>query len=114
VGAVISWPEWSAYPNNSRPGSSSRTVYTEAGDILHPYMGAWADGCEVTAQSGQVLIIEWQRGTNVWTEIWLSPGQTHTISLTGLQDGAMIEAEDYSPGFSVVLDNCNPEPVEPS
>ncbi len=71
-------------------------------------MGAWANGCTVTATAGQVLIIEWQRGTDVWREIWLREGQSHVISLTGPEDGAMIEAEDNSPGFSATLTNCIP------
>jgi hypothetical protein len=111
-GAVISWPSWSAYESNARSGLSSRTVYSEDGQLLYPYMGAWANGCEVTAQLGQVLIIEWRRGTDTWRETLLEPGQTHVISLLSWEDGAMIESLD-GPGryFRVSLNNCNPQPV---
>ncbi|MEZ4592548.1 MAG: hypothetical protein R3D55_15600 [Chloroflexota bacterium] len=77
-------------------------------------MGAWANGCQVTAVSGLVLIIEWERGTDVWREIYLQPGQSHTISLTPPENGAMIETIDgVSPAidFSVQLSNCNPQPL---
>jgi len=111
VGAVINWPSWAAYSTNNRTGDQSRTVHSSTGELLYPYMGAWANGCQVTAESGLVLIIEWERGTNYWREIWLGPGETHTISLTSPENGAMIETYDYSPGFSVSLNNCTPQPL---
>lgn len=114
LGAVIVWPEWAAYSNNARAGGSSRTVYNYQGELQYPYMGAWANGCQVTAVSGLVLIIEWERGTDVWRETYLQPGQSHTISLTPPENGAMIETIDgVSPAidFSVQLSNCNPLPL---
>ncbi|MBE7554342.1 MAG: hypothetical protein HS126_25090 [Anaerolineales bacterium] len=110
VGSVISWPSWSAYENNGRTGSQSRTVFSDEGETLYPYMGSWAEGCQVTAVSGIVLIIEWQRGTDVWQEFWLEPGESHTIALTPPEDGALIEGPP-APGFSVSLANCNPQSV---
>jgi hypothetical protein len=109
--AVISWPSWAAYQSNNRSGNNSRSVFSYEGEPLYPYMGSWADGCEVTAVSGTVLIIEWQRGTDVWRETFLEPGQTHVIDLASPEDGAMIESFDGSPGFSVTLQNCNPQPL---
>jgi len=116
VGSVINWPSWAAYASNARSGSNSRTVYSIDGEILYPYMGAWADGCQITVVSGTALIIEWKRGTDVWRQTPLSPGETYTISLTAPEDGAMIETFDYYPPFSVVLENCTPEevPVTPT
>lgn len=112
MSAVISWPAWAAYEDNVRAGSQSRTVYSTSGVLLYPYMGAWADGCEVTAVSGNVLIVEWQRGADLWRETWLTPGQTHTISLVAPEDGAMIETHDgWAPTFSVQLSNCTPQVV---
>jgi hypothetical protein len=111
VAAVINWPSWAAYSNNNRQGEQSRTVYNAAGQKLYPYMGSWADGCQVTAESGTVIIIEWQRGTNEWRETWLTAGQSHTINLVGPENGAMIETTDFSPGFSVRLNNCTPQPL---
>jgi hypothetical protein len=110
VGAVINWPSWSAYQNNARPYQPKKVV-NAAGEPLYPYMGSWANGCKVTGRSGVVLIIEWQRGTDVWRETWLEPGQSHVISLTAPEDGAMIETYDFSPGFSVSLENCTPQPL---
>ncbi len=57
-------------------------------------MGAWADGCEVTAVSGLVLIIEWERGTDQWRETYLDPGESHVIDLVSPEDGAMIETAE--------------------
>lgn len=74
-------------------------------------MGNWADGCEVTAVSGNVLIIEWERGTEVWRETHLGPGQTYVIDLIGSEDGAMIETNEFPEGFSVTLSNCTPQPL---
>jgi hypothetical protein len=109
VGQVINWPSWAAYPNNNRSGTMSRTVYSSNGGLLYPYMGSWANGCQVTAHSGTVLIIEWERGTDEWREIWLEPGQSHVISLHAPEDGAMIESNGDP--FSVSLANCTPQPL---
>jgi hypothetical protein len=111
TGSVISWPSWSAYEDNDRTGSQSRTVFSSEGELLYPYMGSWAEGCQVTAISGTVLIIEWQRGTDVWRETFLEPGQSHTIALTFPEDGALIEGL-FSPGFSVSLANCSPQSID--
>src|SRR5678816_1658802 len=85
------WPSWAAYQTNARSGDQSRSVFSADGTPLYPYMGSWAQSCEVTAESGVVLIIEWQRGTNVWRETWLYPRQSHVIDLVSPEDGAMIE-----------------------
>jgi hypothetical protein len=110
-GAVINWPAWAAYQNNRRSGDKSRSVFSSTGEALHPYMGLWADGCEVTAVSGLVLIIEWERGTDTWRGTRLQPGQKHVIHLTPPENGAMIETEDNGPAFTVSLKNCAPKPV---
>ncbi len=96
VSSVIAWPSWAAYSTNNRQNEHSRTVYGSDGNLLYPYMGSWAHGCQVTAKTGNVLIVEWQRGEDVWRQTWLTPGETHTIQLTSPEDGAMIEAEDFS------------------
>jgi len=114
TGAVINWPSWAAYHDNARARDLSRSVFAADDTPLYPYMGAWAQGCEVTAESGTVLIIEWQRGTDVWRETWLQPRQSHVIALVPPEDGAMIETFDGSPGFSVSLKNCTPQPLGPS
>lgn len=114
LGAAVAWPEWSAYASNARSGNNSRSVYNYQDEPLHAYMGSWANGCQVTAVSGLVLIIEWQRGTDVWRETYLQAGQSHTISLVPPENGAMIETIDgVSPqvDFSVTLQNCNPQPL---
>jgi hypothetical protein len=111
IGSVINWPAWAAYESNNRAGTNSRTVYSDAGEVLYPYMGAWAHGCQVTAVSGVVVIIEWQRGAEVWRATRLEPGESHTISLVSPENNAMIETEDFSlDAFSVLLNNCNPQP----
>jgi hypothetical protein len=111
TGAVIAWPAWAAYQSNARSYDQSRSVFDADGAPLYPYMGAWADGCEVTAVSGPVLIIEWQRGTDAWRETPLASGQSHTIHLVAPEDGAMIETYDGVPGFSVSLRSCTPQPL---
>jgi hypothetical protein len=112
LASVISWPSWAAYEWNARSGNNSRTVYSAQGDLLYPYMGPWANGCEVTVLTGAVLIIEWERGTDLWRETRLQAGQTHVITLLGTENGAMIETDD-GPGqyFRVALQNCTPQPV---
>ena len=111
TGAVIHWPPWAAYQSNARAGDQSRSVFTADGTPLFPYMGSWAQGCEVIAESGVVLIIEWQRGTNMWRETWLYPRQSHVIDLVSPEDGALIETYNGSPGFSASLRNCTPQPL---
>jgi hypothetical protein len=112
VGSVINWPSWSAYEMNNRTGAQSRTVYSSQGTLLYPYMGPWANGCQVTAVHGVVMIIEWERGTDVWRSTILQPGESHTIQLTAPENGAMIETDEgLSTQFSVLLNNCNPQPV---
>lgn len=113
VGAVIAWPSWSAYPNNARTGTLSRTVHERDSDeILYPYMGPWANGCEVTAVLGTAVIIEWQRGTDTWTETKLEVGESHTITLVDPQDNAMIEGpNNIYDQFRVSLSNCTPQDI---
>lgn len=113
IGTVINWPSWSAYENNARSGNNSRTVYSAptGGDKLYPYMGSWADGCHVAVMSGNVLIIEWQRGSDTWRETYLSPGQSHTIDLVSPEDGALIESPNDPTMFSVSLSNCVPQNI---
>jgi len=113
IGTVIAWPSWSAYSSNARSGNNSRTVYSAEGEILYPYMGSWADGCVVTAVSGIVLIIEWERGADIWRETYLSPGQSHMIDLVATEDGAMLESPNDSTIFSVSLSNCAPQSIIP-
>jgi hypothetical protein len=107
-GGVITWPVGTAYPGNGRSGVNARTVYSESGDPLYPYMGAWADGCTVRVVIGRALIIEWERGTDVWRETVVNAGETHTISLSGSENGAMIETNNDLEPFTVSLSNCTP------
>jgi hypothetical protein len=111
LGTVISWPSWSAYPNNSRSGNNSRTVFGDSGELLYPYMGSWADGCRVNAHQGAVLIIEWQRGTDIWRETTIYPGQSYVIDLVGAENGALIESNGAGTHFGVTLENCEPQPL---
>jgi hypothetical protein len=111
-GAVIAWPAAAAYQDNARAGDASRSVFAADGTPLYPYMGAWAQGCKVTAESGVVEIVEWQRGAEAWRQTWLSPGQSHVIDLGSREDGAMIETYEGSPGFSVSLENCTPQRID--
>lgn len=111
VSHVIDWPSNTAYSTNARSGDQSRTVYTPGGQLMHPYMGTWANGCKVTVEDGTVIIIEWQRGTDQWRETWLFPGESYTINLVAPENGAMIESYDNSPGFEVKLSNCNAQPL---
>jgi hypothetical protein len=113
TGAVIAWPAWAAYQSNARSGDQSRSVFAADDTPLYPYMGAWAQGCEVTAESGTVLIIEWQRGTDTWRATALQPRQSHVIELVAPEDGAMIETYDGMSAFSVSLRNCTPQPISP-
>jgi hypothetical protein len=113
TGAVIAWPSWSAYSSNDRPGNLSRSVFAWDATQLYPYMGTWADGCEVTGESGIARVIEWQRGSGQWRETWLYPGRSHVIHLVPPEDGALIEGYDASPGFSASFRNCTPQPLHP-
>jgi hypothetical protein len=107
VGQAVSWAPWAAQASNGRSGNSSRTVHSDDGSVLYPYMGPWADGCLITALSGTVLIVEWRRGSDSWRETVLEPGETHTIDLVGAEDSALIESPGISP-FTVAVGNCAP------
>ena len=111
TGAVVSWPSWAAYQSNARPGNLSRSVVAWDDTPLYPYMGAWADGCEVVGMSGITRVIEWQRGSGQWRDTWLYPGQSHVIRLVPPEDGALLEGYDASPGFTASLRNCTPQPL---
>lgn len=113
TGAVISWPPATAYQSNARPGNLSRSVFTWDDTPLYPYMGPWANGCEITGVSGITRVIEWQRGTDHWRDTWLYPGQSHVIHLVPPENGALIEGFDGAPGFSASVRNCNPQPLPP-
>ena len=111
-GGVITWPSWSAFASNNRTGFDSRTIYSESGQMLYPYMGEWADGCEIEVVSGRVLIIEWERGKDGWRETYLSAGETYTIKLVGSENGAMIETPNNVEPFEVSLSNCTPQEID--
>jgi hypothetical protein len=106
--AVIDWPAWSAYESNGRPGEGSRSVYSMDDVLLYPYMGPWADGCNIRVESGTVHVIEWQRGADVWRTREMGPGETHVIDLVSPEDNALIEG---LPGFVVSVSNCEPQPL---
>lgn len=112
-GAAISWPEWSAHQGNGRTGNVLRFVYSIGGEPLYPYMGAWAEGCEVTAVSGAVQVVEWQYGAEQWRSTLLAPGEYHIIHLVPPENSALIEAAENTTSFSVRLQNCNPKRIAP-
>jgi hypothetical protein len=91
TGGVISWPEGTAYSSNNRTSDNSRTVYSMSGQLLYPYMGSWAHGCQLTIVDGAVLVIEWKPASNTWRQTLVSAGESYTINLVGEEDGAMIE-----------------------
>ena len=113
TGAVIAWPEWSANQSNGRPGNVSRSVFSVAGEPLYPYMGAWAEGCDVTAETGVVQVVEWQHGAEQWRSTVLKPGEWHVIHLVPPENGALIEAAEGVTSFSVTLRNCTPQQIKP-
>jgi hypothetical protein len=111
TGAVINWPSWAAYQSNARAGDQSRSVFADDDTPLYPYMGAWAEGCQVTAVAGTVLVIEWERGTDTWRETWLEPPESHVIHLVAPENSAMIETDDGISSFRVSLQSCTPQPL---
>jgi hypothetical protein len=110
-GSVIAWPPWAAHQDNGRTGNVLRFVYSTKGEPLYPYMGPWAHGCEVTAESGTVKVVEWKRGSEQWRETALRPGESHVIALEPPEDGALIEGPDDSSIFSVSLRSCTPQRI---
>jgi hypothetical protein len=88
-------------------------VYSAGGEPLYPYMGPWAHGCEVTAVSGTVKVVEWKRGSEQWRQTVLAPGESHVIALVPPEDGALIEGPGDSSIFSVSLRGCTPERLQP-
>jgi hypothetical protein len=113
AGGVISWPEGTAYSSNNRTSYNSRTVKSLSGQLLYPYMGSWATGCQLTVVDGAVLVIEWKRGSNSWRPTLVNAGESYTINLVGDEDGAMLETPNNTVPFHVTLQNCNPQPLTP-
>jgi hypothetical protein len=105
VGYAITWPSTSAYSFNNRP-EWSRTTYNDAGQLVYPYMGSWANGCDITAQGADVAVIEWKRGSSSWQTTYLTPGQRVVIKLEAPEDGAIIEG---LAGSSIILRTCTPK-----
>jgi hypothetical protein len=113
TGAVIAWPAWAAHQSNGRTGNVLRSVFARNGAPLYPYMGAWAHGCQITAESGTAVVVEWQYGASTWRETTLQPRQSHVIQLVPPEDGALIESPEGAFEFSVSLTNCTPRRIEP-
>ena len=111
-GGVITWPSWSAFSSNGRAGSIRGPSTPSRGEKLYPYMGEWADGCEIEVVSGDVLVIEWERGLEDWRETHLSAGDTYTIDLVDSENGAMIETPNNTEPFEVSLSNCTPQEID--
>jgi hypothetical protein len=113
TGAVIAWPKGTADQSNGRSGNVSRSVFSVAGEPLYAYMGAWAEGCEVNAESGTVQVVEWQHGAEQWRSTVLQPGDYHVIHLVPPENGALIEAAEGVTSFSVSLRDCTPQRIKP-
>jgi hypothetical protein len=113
TGAAVSWPSSSAFAGNARPGNLARSVFAWDDTPLFPYMGSWAEGCEITGVSGITRVIEWERGAATWRDTWLYPGQSHVIHLIPPEDGALLEGYDASPGFTASVRSCTPQPLLP-
>ena len=105
VANTLAWPSWSAYSDNDRTGNNLRTTFGSDGGLIYPYIGSWADGCEISGVTGVAVIIEWERGADVWKTTMVGPGDTHVINLTDPQDGALFEG--WGP-FSIATNNCTP------
>lgn len=103
----VPWQDWSAYSYNGRTGTNGRTTYDEAGGLIYPYMGNWADGCVVSVVSGIAVVIdEWEHGTDTWSQTAIGPGETHTVRAPGPNDAALFES--WGP-FTVAVTNCTPQ-----
>jgi len=115
-GAVIPWPAWAAVQGNGRSGDQGRLVYAkESGRPLYAYMGAWANGCRITARSGRAEVVEWRHGDESWRRTFLNPGETHVVQLKPPENGALIEAPEGVTEFSVSLESCTPpRPAPPA
>ena len=111
TGAVVSWPAGTAHHGNGRKGNAGRDVFSAGGRALYPYMGPWATGCEITAISGAVDVVEFQHGADTWRTTHLKPGQSHTIQLVPPEDSALLEGPEGVPAFSVTAKNCTPQPL---
>jgi hypothetical protein len=108
-GAVIPWPAWAAVQGNGRAGDQGRLVYAAgSGRPLYPYMGAWANGCRITARSGRAEVVEWRHGDESWRRTFLNPGETHVVQLKPPENGALIEAPEGITEFSVSIEGCTP------
>ncbi len=110
-GAVISWPEWAAHQGNGGREKAAREVFSAGGRPLYPYMGRWANGCELTVVSGYVEVLALKRGGETTRSIRLRPGDKHVITLRPPEDSAIIEAAGGTPAFSVSLKHCTPKPL---
>lgn len=112
LGAVLAWPSYAAFENNGRNLQAAKITYSlEDDQLLYTYMGEWADGCEITAVSGTVLIIEWRRGQDAWEAFYINPPETHVVNLSSPpgQNGVLIEGPDnVVEEFRVSLSNCTP------
>jgi hypothetical protein len=112
TGAVIAWPEGTAHQGNGRTGNVLRFTHALDGTPLYSYMGAWAEGCEITAETAGVVVVEWKWGASEWRETVLNAHETRVIHLVPPEDGALIEAKEGTQDFSVTLRNCHPKPIQ--
>ena len=110
-GAVVSWPEWAAHQGNGGREKAAREVFSAGGRPLYPYMGKWANGCELAVVSGYVEVLALKRGGEASRSTRLRPGDKHVITLRPPEDGAIIEAAGGTPAFSVSLKHCTPKPL---
>jgi hypothetical protein len=112
-GATVSWSESTAYQGNGRKGNVGRDVFSLTGRPLYPYMGKWADGCEVTGVSGLAQVVEWKRGSDVWRSTIVHPGETYVVKLKPGEDNVLLETPEKAPAFTVRVKNCDPQPLSP-
>jgi len=70
--------------------------------------GQYAQGCKITkVGGGNVLIEQWEYGTDVWEGHWLKRnGQSFRVNLKRFENAVQIFSNDYTT-FAITISDCS-------
>ena len=78
-------------------------------DAIYGYIrGEYAQGCRITkVGGGDVLIEQWEYGTDVWEAHWLvGNGQSFRVHLVSPENAVQIFSNDFRK-FAITISNCS-------
>ena len=97
--------------NGRKSKDHGRRIVNHADGVTPIYgyiRGEYAQGCKITkVGGGDVLIEQWEYGTDVWEAHWLvGNGQSFRVHLVSPENAVQIFSNDFRK-FAITISNCS-------